>query len=100
MLLAARLAVPVLAAALDVDGSIARAAEQLRGSGSEQLALAPYLVGPEMADGLLKAAADEAGCPAADPLGAYTAIGKLVLAKYATVLGIATPLTQAGTSAR
>ncbi|MEC4021074.1 ATPase, partial [Streptomyces sp. H27-D2] len=36
MLLAARLAVPVLAAALDEEGAIARAAEQLRGSGSTQ----------------------------------------------------------------
>ncbi|GAA4962198.1 hypothetical protein GCM10023238_31790 [Streptomyces heliomycini] len=46
MLLAARLAVPVMAAALDQDGSIASVAEQLRGSGSQQLALAPYLIGP------------------------------------------------------
>ncbi|MGP4001117.1 sirohydrochlorin chelatase [Streptomyces sp. 8N706] len=88
MLLAARLAVPVLAAALDVDGSVARAAEQLRGSGSVQLALAPYLIGPEVADGLLKAAADEAECPSSEALGAYPAIGKLALSKYATALGI------------
>ncbi|MFC9291834.1 sirohydrochlorin chelatase, partial [Streptomyces sp. NPDC057052] len=45
MLLAARLAVPVMAAALDQEGSIASVAEQLRGSGSQQLALAPYLIG-------------------------------------------------------
>ncbi|POX59539.1 hypothetical protein C3492_32485, partial [Streptomyces sp. Ru62] len=43
MLLAARLAVPVMAAALDQEGSIASVAEQLRSSGSQQLALAPYL---------------------------------------------------------
>ncbi|MGP3981706.1 sirohydrochlorin chelatase [Streptomyces sp. KR80] len=93
MLLSARLAVPVLAAALDVDGAVARAAEQLRGSGSAQLALAPYLIGPEIAQSLLRTAAEEAGCAAADALGAYPAIGKLVLAKYATVLGIAPQLT-------
>lgn len=89
MLLAARLAVPVMAAALDVPGSVSSIAEQLRGAGSNQLALAPYLIGPELSDGLLDAALKEADCAAAEPLGAYPAIGKLVLSKYATVLGIA-----------
>lgn len=89
MLLAARLAVPVMAAALDQEGSIAAVAEQLRTSGSQQLALAPYLIGPELEAGLLDAAAKEAGCAAAEALGAYPAIGKLALAKYTTALGIA-----------
>ncbi|MCX4825055.1 hypothetical protein OG883_35390 [Streptomyces sp. NBC_01142] len=88
MLLAARLAVPVMAAALDQEGAIGAIADQLRGSGSVQLALAPYLVGPELPEGLLDSAAKEAGCAAADALGAYPAIGKLVLAQYASVLGI------------
>ncbi|MFJ4922991.1 sirohydrochlorin chelatase [Streptomyces sp. NPDC088725] len=88
MLLAARLAVPVMAAALDVEGSVAAIAAELRGSGSAQLALAPYLVGPEAPEGLLDAALKEADCGAAEPLGAYPAIGKLVLAKYTTALGI------------
>ncbi|MDF9811937.1 hypothetical protein [Streptomyces sp. SPB162] len=89
LLLAARLAVPVLAAALDVDGSIARAAEQLRSSGSTNLALAPCLIGPEVAAQLLHSAAEEAGCAGADALGPYPAVGKLVVAKYTTALGIA-----------
>ncbi|MFJ9562082.1 sirohydrochlorin chelatase [Streptomyces fuscichromogenes] len=89
MLLAARLAVPVMAAALDQEGSIASVAEQLRGSGSQQLALAPYLIGPEIDAALVTAAAEEAGCATADPLGPYPAIGKLALAKYTTALGIA-----------
>lgn len=88
MLLAARLAVPVMAAALDQDGSIASVAEQLRSSGSQQLALAPYLIGPEIDPALLAAAAQEAGCATAEALGAYPAIGKLALAKYTTALGI------------
>ncbi|MEU8531443.1 MULTISPECIES: sirohydrochlorin chelatase [Streptomyces] len=88
MLLAARLAVPVIAAALDQEGSIASVADQLRGAGSAQLALAPYLVGPELAEGLLDEAAKEAGCAASEPLGAYPAIGKLVLSQYAATLGI------------
>ncbi|MFK4149972.1 sirohydrochlorin chelatase [Streptomyces sp. NPDC004065] len=94
MLLAARLAVPVMAAALDEEGSIASVAEQLRSSGSQQLALAPYLIGPEIEPELLQAAAEEAGCSAAEALGAYPAIGKLALAKYTTSLGIAPPQPQ------
>ncbi|MFE3598400.1 sirohydrochlorin chelatase [Streptomyces sp. NPDC059096] len=93
MLLAARLAVPVMAAALDTEGSVVAIAEQLRESGSTQLALAPYLVGPELPAGLLDAAVKEADCATAEPLGAYPAIGKLVLSKYATTLGI-TPQPQ------
>ncbi|MFJ8584203.1 sirohydrochlorin chelatase [Streptomyces sp. NPDC093595] len=89
MLLAARLAVPVMAAALDQEGSVAAVAEQLRGSGSQQLALAPYLIGPELAEGLLEEAAQAANCPAAEALGAYPAVGKLVLSQYSAVLGLA-----------
>ncbi|MEV6250460.1 hypothetical protein AB0M38_30325 [Streptomyces sp. NPDC051742] len=88
MLLAARLAVPVMAAALDQEGSIASIADQLRAAGSEQLALAPYLIGPELPEGLLDEASKEAGCAAAEPLGAYPAIGKLVLSQYTATLGI------------
>jgi hypothetical protein len=89
MLLAARLAVPVLAAALDEEGGIARTAEQLRESGSQQVAVAPCLIGPEVPEGLLEAAAREADCSVSEPLGAYTAVGKLVASTYAAKLGIA-----------
>jgi hypothetical protein len=99
MLLAARLAVPVMAAALDQEGSIASVAEQLRSSGSQQLALAPYLIGPEIDASLIEAAAQEAGCSAAEALGPYPAIGKLALAKYTTALGIA-PQTPQGAPVR
>lgn len=99
MLLAARLAVPVMAAALDQEGSISSVAEQLRSSGSQQLALAPYLIGPEIDAALVAEAAKEADCSAAEPLGPYPAIGKLALAKYTTALGIA-PQQPQGTPAR
>jgi len=89
MLLAARLAVPVLAAALDADGAVARTAEQLRESGSQQVAIAPCLIGPEVPEGLLEAAAREADCSVSEPLGAYPAVGKLVASTYAAKLGIA-----------
>jgi hypothetical protein len=95
LLLAARLAVPVLAAALDEDGSIAHAAEQLRSSGSGKLALAPCLIGPEIAPQLLHTAAAEAGCAGADALGPYPAVGKLVVTQYAAALGIAPHSTSA-----
>jgi hypothetical protein len=91
MLLSARLAVPVMAAALDEDGAVVRVAEQLRSAGSARLALAPYLIGPEVSAELTKAAAEEAGCAAAEALGAYPAVGKLVLSKYAAALGITLP---------
>ncbi len=99
MLLAARLAVPVIAAGLDQEGAVTAVAEQLRGAGSVQLALAPCLVGPELPEGLLDSAAKEAGCPASEALGAYPAIGKLVLSQYATTLGIA-PQQPQGAPAR
>ncbi|MFE7502845.1 sirohydrochlorin chelatase [Streptomyces albidoflavus] len=98
MLLAARLAVPVMAAALDQEGAIAATAEQLRSSGSTQLALAPYLIGPELGEGLLDLAAKEAECASAEALGAYPAIGKLALAQYTTALGI-TPQSAPGVPA-
>ncbi|MDA5282864.1 sirohydrochlorin chelatase [Streptomyces sp. NPDC054904] len=88
MLLAARLAVPVMAAALDQEGSVATVAAELRGSGSAQLALAPYLIGPEAAEGLLDSACKEADCAAAEVLGAYPALGKLAVTQYSAALGI------------
>jgi hypothetical protein len=94
LLLAARLAMPVLAAALDIDGSIAQAADQLRSSGSLTLALAPYLIGPEIAPELLHDACKEADCAGADALGPYSAVGKLVVAKYTGALGMAQQSSQ------
>ncbi|OEU96529.1 hypothetical protein AN216_19780 [Streptomyces oceani] len=88
MLLAARLAVPVLAAGLDEEGAVARTAEQLRESGSQQLAVAPCLIGPEVPQGLLEAAAEQAACTVAEPLGAYPSLGKLVASTYGAKLGL------------
>ncbi|WP_461030637.1 sirohydrochlorin chelatase [Streptomyces sparsus] len=88
MLLAARLAVPVMAAPLDEEGAIGRIAEQLTESGSRQLALAPCLIGPEVPEGLVEAAAAEAGCQAAEPLGAYPGLGKLIASAYGAKVGI------------
>ena len=88
VLLAARLAVPVVAATLDDAGSVASAVAELRGAGCAQPALAPYLIGPEFDADLLKSVAAEVDCPAAEPLGAYPTIARLVLGLYLGALGI------------
>ncbi|MDT0347163.1 sirohydrochlorin chelatase [Streptomyces litchfieldiae] len=100
MLLSARLAVPVLAAALDEEDSIAETARRLTEAGSQQLALAPCLIGPELPEGLLVAGAEAADCPAAEPLGAYPAVGRLVLSAYMAEVGITPPRSSQGTPVR
>ncbi|MFC1414410.1 sirohydrochlorin chelatase [Streptacidiphilus sp. N1-12] len=88
VLLAARLAVPVVAAALDQPGAVAAAAAHLRETGCAQPALAPYLFGPEADPELLKNEAAEADCQTAEPLGAYPTVARLVLGLYLAELGL------------
>jgi hypothetical protein len=88
VLLAARLAVPVVAATLDEPGAVAAAAAHLRETGCVQPALAPYLIGPEVDADLLKSVAAEAECPASEPLGAYPTIARLVLGLYLGAIGV------------
>ncbi|GAA1256751.1 hypothetical protein GCM10009665_53950 [Kitasatospora nipponensis] len=86
VLLAARLAVPVVAAALDVPGSVAAAVEHLRATGSQRPALAPLVIGPEAPAELLAEAGAQTGCPAAEAVGAYSTIGQLIAGHYLTAL--------------
>ncbi|MEV4558477.1 hypothetical protein AB0K51_16015 [Kitasatospora sp. NPDC049285] len=86
VLLAARLAVPVVPAALDVPGSVAAAVAHLRATGSERPALAPLVIGPEADPELLATAAEETGCPSAAPIGAYPTVGQLIAATYLAAL--------------
>jgi hypothetical protein len=88
VLLAARLAVPVVAAPLDEPGAVAAAAAHLRETGCGQPALAPYLLGPEVDADLLKNVAAEADCQSAEPIGAYPTIARLVLGLYLGALGL------------
>ncbi|MFD9685477.1 hypothetical protein [Kitasatospora sp. NPDC059088] len=90
VLLAARLAVPVVAAALDVPGSVAAAVGHLRETGSERPALAPLVIGPEADPELLATAAEETGCPSAAPLGAYPTVGQLIASTYLAALPVPT----------
>ncbi|WP_259464599.1 sirohydrochlorin chelatase [Streptomyces sp. TLI_171] len=86
VLLASRLAVPVVPAALDVPGSVAAAVAHLRAMGAERPALAPLVIGPEADSELLATAAEETGCPSAAPIGAYPTVGQLIAATYLAVL--------------
>ncbi|NYI07378.1 sirohydrochlorin chelatase [Allostreptomyces psammosilenae] len=88
VLLAARLAVPVLPASVDVPGSVAAAAEQLRASGAGRIAVAPFLIGPEADSGRWRADAEQAGCECAEPLGAYSGIAPLILERYVPLVGV------------
>ncbi|MEU1422126.1 hypothetical protein [Kitasatospora sp. NPDC005751] len=91
VLLAARLAVPVVPAALDVPGSVAAAVAHLKETGSQRPALAPLVIGPEADSELLATAAEETGCPSAAPLGAYPTVGQLIAATYLAVLPAVAP---------
>lgn len=86
VLLAARLAIPVVAASLDAHPSVAAAAARLREAGAARLALAPHLIGPEGDHELVAAAAAEVGAGCAAPLGAHEGIVRLVNLRYEVAL--------------
>jgi hypothetical protein len=86
VLLAARLAVPVIAASLDSRPSVAEAAARLREAGAARLALAPQLIGPEGDHQLLTAAAAQVDAGCAAPLGAHEGIVRLVNLRYEVAL--------------
>ncbi|WP_243437168.1 hypothetical protein [Streptomyces sp. FH025] len=91
VLLAARLAVPVVPASLDVPGSVAAAVNHLKDTGSQRPALAPLVIGPEADSELLATAAEETGCPSAAPLGAYPTVGQLIASTYLAALPAPSP---------
>ncbi|MFJ7913055.1 hypothetical protein [Kitasatospora sp. NPDC096204] len=91
VLLAARLAVPVVSAALDVPGSVAAAVNHLKETGSQRPALAPLVIGPEADSELLATAAEETGCPSAAPLGSYPSVGQLIASTYLAALPTPSP---------
>jgi sirohydrochlorin ferrochelatase len=80
VLLAARLALPVLTASLDGSPSVADAAMRLKEMGATRVAIAPCLIGPELAPGSLDELTVGAECAA--PLGAHGNIAKLVAGAY------------------
>jgi hypothetical protein len=86
VLLAARLAAPVVPAALGHAASLREAAARLRDARARNLALAPCVIGPETTNEELAAAAAETGARCAPPLGAHPAIGQLVAIRYGAAL--------------
>lgn len=86
VLLASRLAVPVVPAALDVDGAVENAAGRLRTSGASRLALAPCLIGPEADPDQVEQAAGAVDARACAPVGAHPDVAKLVMQSYVSAL--------------
>ena len=86
VLLAARLALPVFAAALDGSPSIGEAAAQLRHMGVGRIAIAPCIIGPEARPGELEAACASIGADSAAPLGAHDSVAKLMTLAYGQAL--------------
>jgi hypothetical protein len=86
-LLAARLALPVMAASLDAKPSIEDAAAQLEGMGVTRIALAPCVIGPEADAAAIEKAAAAIGAKCSAPLGAHGNVVKLISLAYGQVLG-------------
>ncbi len=86
-LLAARLALPVMAASLDAKPTIEEAAAQLEGMGVNRIALAPCVIGPEADPAAIEEAATAIGAKCCAPLGAHGNVLKLISLAYGQVLG-------------
>lgn len=86
VLLASRLAIPVMTVALDGGPTVADAADRLRKAGTARVALAPCLIGPEADLRALIAEAAAAGAACAEPLGAHPALAQLIVLRYVEAL--------------
>ncbi len=86
VLLAARLAVPVVPASLGDTASIQAALDRLREAGASRLAIAPCLIGPETNPAELTALSSALDAPCAAPLGTHPAIAQLVAIRYGEAL--------------
>ena len=86
-LLAARLALPVLAASLDGTPTIEEAAARLEAMGVTRIALAPCVIGPEVDPATIETAAAAVGAKCSAPLGAHGNVVKLISQAYGQVLG-------------
>lgn len=85
LLLAARLALPVLTASLDGTPSVEDASMRLKEMGATRVAISPCLIGPELGTGTTgNGGLDElvVGAECAAPLGAHGNIAKLIAMAY------------------
>jgi len=86
VLLAARLALPVLAASLDSSPTVKDAAARLEAMGVSRIALAPCVIGPEADPAAIEEAATAVGGKCAAPLGSHGNVVKLFSLAYGQVL--------------
>lgn len=86
VLLAARLAVPVVPASLGDIDSLRAAIERLAEAGASHPAIAPCLIGPETNPDELTQLSSALDAPCAAPLGAHPAIAQLVAVRYGEAL--------------
>jgi sirohydrochlorin ferrochelatase len=86
VLLAARLAVPVVPASLGDTASIRTAIERLAEAGASHPAIAPCVIGPETNPDELTHLSAALDAPCAAPLGAHPAIAQLVAVRYGEAL--------------
>ncbi|MCO5969670.1 sirohydrochlorin chelatase [Actinoallomurus soli] len=86
VLLAARLAVPVVAASIDGRPTVSDAVSRLRESGGQRIAIAPFVIGPEIDFERLAKLASDAGLGCAEPLGAHSSVVRLVNLRYEVAL--------------
>ncbi|MCD0451983.1 hypothetical protein LO762_22720 [Actinocorallia sp. API 0066] len=84
VLLASRLAVPVVAAPLHDSAALAAAAGALRANGAQRPALSPFVIDADASE-LAKAAAD-AGAELAAPLGGHASVAQLAVLRYVEAL--------------
>jgi hypothetical protein len=86
VLLAGRLAAPVVHASIDDPPAVASAVTRLREMGASRVAIAPCVIGPETDPRELDAVSAATGALCAPPLGAHPAIGQLVAMRYGNAL--------------
>lgn len=86
VLLAARLAIPVVPASIDDPTGVRSALERLREAGARHPAIAPCLIGPETDPGELTRLSSAIDAPCSAPLGAHPAIAQLVAVRYGEAL--------------
>ncbi|GAA2094063.1 sirohydrochlorin chelatase [Actinomadura alba] len=86
VLLASRLAVPVVPVSLDDIPTAGEVARRLKASGTTRLAIAPCFIGPEAQPDQLIDLAAETGAESAQPLGAHPSLVQLTALRYAEAL--------------
>jgi hypothetical protein len=86
VLLAARLAIPVVPASFGDPASINEALQRLRDAGATNPAIAPCVIGPELDPAEFVQLSEALNAPCAQPLGGHPAVAQLVSVRYGEAL--------------